>query len=80
MKQASVLPEVEPINTREGCICRNNGKPVGGFIFVSPNCKVHYAESGIPRKNLDPKYKAENWKDREKRPRVHYPKMTVARP
>lgn len=63
-----------PVNTKNGCICRNQGRPVDGQVFISPACKVHYAETRIPRGQ--PLVQRQT----SKTGRVHYPKMTVAKP
>ena len=77
MKQVIVLPKRDPAH--DACKCRNHAQPIDGLIFVSPSCKVHYAEARVPQKIEEIAYASEDWSERERRPRVHYPKMTVAK-
>lgn len=81
------VPDTRPTpllcHRRASCICRNQGRPINGFIFISPACPIHYA---LRVRVVDPTAVTEEeiaaWRSPERRPapkRISYPKMNVAR-
>ena len=63
---------------RGQCICRNGGRPVNGFLYVSPSCPVHYNVRVLPE--ADPEMGTDElseWWSAQAKKRVHYPKMKV---
>lgn len=67
-----------PVNVKTGCTCPNQGRPIDGYCYIDPCCRIHYAERGIPIPR--PESKKESWAKREKPSRLCYPKMKVAKP
>ena len=67
------------VNVKTGCICRYGGKSVGGLIYIDPCCRVHFAETRLPKcPPVPPITKAEldAWKPKK---RVSYPKLSIAK-